>query len=90
MRALRVRSLLVDDGVGGLARRRRAVALRTWVDRVSGMVCYRGELDPERGSRFLGRLDAKVAELFHDRLPETVPSDPVARRDHLRGLHWWR
>ena len=86
----RVRSLLGDDGVGRLEQQRRDVGLRSWVDRGSGMVRFTGQLDPETGIRFLNRVRLKAEELFHDRVPDTCPTDPVLRQAHLLARRWWR
>ena len=82
----RVRSLLRDDGVGRLEQQRRDVSLRSWVDGGSGMVRFTGQLDPETGTRFLNRIRLKAEELFHDRVPDTCPTDPQLRQAHLSAL----
>jgi hypothetical protein len=84
--AATVRRLEGGDGTARLERQRRASRLRTWVDRSSGMWCWRGELDPETGAGVAGRLAAMVDTLFTEKLPDTSPSDPGERQDHLRAL----
>ncbi len=81
-----VRRICADDGIDRLARQRRATSLRTWVDRESGMWCLRGEFDPETGAILDRRLRNTVETLFRDRTPETCPTDPVLRQQHLRAL----
>jgi hypothetical protein len=50
------------------------------------MIRFTGQLDPETGTRFLNRIRLKVEELFHDRVPDTCPTDPQLRQAHLAGL----
>src|SRR5688500_18004477 len=50
------------------------------------MFCGKFELDPESGLRFTGKLTNKVEELFHDATPDTCPTDPLLKQDHLRAL----
>ncbi|MEO6158746.1 MAG: DUF222 domain-containing protein, partial [Ilumatobacteraceae bacterium] len=57
---IRARSISVDDGLQRCERQRRARSLRHWVERDTGMICFRGALDPEAGLSFLKRLDAQV------------------------------
>ena len=79
----RIRS---DDGVARFQRQRRATRLRTWTDRDTGMICIRGEFDPETGLAFLARIDTTLDTLFHDTTPDTCPTDPQAKQEHLRAL----
>ena len=69
-----------------LERQRRAASLRTWVEQESGMWCGRFEFDPATGLRLDAVLNATVAALFAEAVPDTAPSDPVARQQHLRAL----
>lgn len=69
-----------------LERQRRSNRLRTWVDRLSGMVRLSGEIDPERGQALLRRLHDEVEARFHGGVPDTAPDDPGERQDHLRAL----
>ena len=56
---------------------KRAVRLRTWIDKTTGMVRLSGELDPDTGLALLGRLNNRVETLFHDRTPAHVPQRPT-------------
>ncbi len=81
----RARELSTDDGIGLLERQRRNTYLRYWTDPESGMVCIRGEFDPETGARLVGRIRNAAEALFHDRVPDTCPLDE-RKNDHLRAL----
>ena len=78
--------LRVDDGVARLERQRRDCRLRTWVDAATGMWHLAGRFDPENGVRLSGRLDATIAGLFAETVPEGCPSDAREKQDHLRAL----
>ena len=81
-----VRRISTDDGIDRLARQKRATSLRTWVDRDTGMWCLKGEFDPEAGLKLDARLQAMVDTLFHDSTPDTAPTDPLLKQQHLRAL----
>lgn len=81
-----VRRIRADDGVDRLQRQRRDTSLRTWVDRETGMWCLHGEFDPETGALLDGRLRNTVEALFHDRQPDSCPTDPLLKQHHLRAL----
>jgi hypothetical protein len=81
-----VRRIHSDDGIDRLQRQRRATSLRTWVDRETGMWCLKGEFDPETGALLDGRLRSTVQAMFHDRQPDTCPTDPLLKQHHLRAL----
>lgn len=81
----RARELSTEDGTGLLERQRRNTYLRFWTDPESGMVCIRGEFDPETGARLVGRIRNAAETLFHDRVPDTCPLDE-RKNDHLRAL----
>ena len=81
-----VRRIQTDDGIDRLQRQRRNTRLRTWLDRDTGMWCMRGEFDPETGALFEGRLRNATESLFHDHQPETCPTDPMEKQNHLRAL----
>ena len=81
-----VRRVCADDGIDRLQHQRRATSLRTWVDRQSGMWCLHGEFDPATGLIVDGRLRAMVETLFRDTVPDTCPTDPVLKQQHLRAL----
>jgi len=51
-----VQQIHTDAGLTQLEQQRRRTFLRHWVDRDSGMVCLRGEFDPESGLQIVGRL----------------------------------
>ena len=82
----RVRGLTADDGHDRLARQRAATRLRSWVDRETGMWRLVGEFDPVTGVMISNRLRAELAALFADATPETCPTDPAEKQDHLRAL----
>ena len=69
-----------------LQRQKKATYLRAWVDPVSGMWCIHGEFDPETGAQINGRLTRTIEKLFHDKTPDTAPTDPVDKQHHLRAL----
>jgi hypothetical protein len=50
------------------------------------MWCLRGEFDPETGALLEGRLRNTVDTLFHERQPDTCPTDPMSKHNHLRAL----
>jgi len=81
-----VRRINPDEGVDRLQQQRRNTSLRTWVDRDTGMWCLRGEFDPETGAMLAGRLRNTIEALFHDRQPDTCPTDPLLKQHHLRAL----
>lgn len=77
-----VRTIQSADGVSRLEQQRRQSWLRHWVDSDSGMVCLRGEFDPESGLRVAGRLQNRVERL----LREGSETDDRPSRDHLRAV----
>jgi hypothetical protein len=81
-----VRRIRTDDGVDKLQQQRRNTSLRTWTDRDTGMWCMRGEFDPETGALLAGRLRNAVETLFHAHQPETCPTDPLLKQQHLMAL----
>jgi hypothetical protein len=81
-----IRRIHTDDGIDRLQQQRRNTRLRTWLDRDTGMWCLRGEFDPETGALFESRLRNTIESLFHDHQPDTCPTDPLAKQDHLRAL----
>ena len=84
--SVEVARLDAREGGERLQKQRRDARFRSWTDRQSGMVCFRGELDPESGVKVLAKIDAAVEALFHGGLPDTCPDDVDARQDHLRAL----
>ncbi len=81
-----VNAVCADDGLATLARQKRASRLKFGLNRESGMWWFRGELDPEAGAQVEARLRATVDGMFHDSIPDTCPTDPLARQDHLAAL----
>jgi hypothetical protein len=81
-----VKRLLHDDGVRRLEQQRRNTRLRSWVDRDTGMWCLRGEFDPKSGLLIGSRLQLMIDTLFHDKTPDTAPTDSVAKQEHLAAL----
>lgn len=71
-----------ESGVSQLEQQRRRTFLRHWVDRDSGMVCVRGEFDPESGLTIVGRLQASVDRIINAGNAVVEPRSP----DHLRAL----
>jgi hypothetical protein len=81
-----IRRAQQDDGIARLERQRRNTRLRTWIDDETGMWCLRGEFDPETGAILDKRLKAAVEALFHDAVPDTCPTDLLAKQHHLKAL----
>jgi hypothetical protein len=82
---LEARRLQRNDGMDRLDRQRRATSLRTWVDG-EGMWNLKGRFDPVTGVKLAARLDTTVETLFAEATPDTAPSDPIQKQDHLRAL----
>jgi hypothetical protein len=80
-----VRAIEADDGKAKLERQQRANRLRTWIDKVTGMVRLAGEFDPVAGAALINRLNAQIETLFHSTVPPLCPDDPGARQDFLRA-----
>lgn len=80
-----VRRVRTDDGMERLVQQRRDTRLRTWVAR-DGMWHVAGRFDPDTGLRLDGRLRNELERRFADATPETAPSDPLEKQDHLRAL----
>jgi hypothetical protein len=79
------RRLQAADGMDILERQRRATSLRTWVD-LEGMWNLKARFDPLTGVRLDTRLRESLEALFATSTPDTCPSDPGAKQDHLRAL----
>ena len=79
------RRLQAADGMDTLERQRRATSLRTWVD-VEGMWNLKARFDPLTGVRLDARLRDTLEALFATSTPDTCPTDPGAKQDHLRAL----
>jgi uncharacterized protein DUF222 len=81
-----VRRIHSDDGIDRLQQQRRNTTLRTWTDKETGMWCLRGEFDPETGALLAGRLRNAVETMFHEHQPDTCPTDPLMKQNHLQAL----
>lgn len=77
------------EGDVRLARQKRAIRLRSWTDKDSGMVIIRCELDPETGLRVLSRIDATADKLFHEQQPADCPKGE-GKQDYLRSAAFVR
>jgi Domain of unknown function (DUF222) len=73
-------------GVARLERQRRAIRLKSWTDKHSGMFRISGWFDPLSGLAVQGRLLAAMAAMFANGIPEFAPDDPGERQDFLRAL----
>jgi hypothetical protein len=82
---LEARQLQRGDGMDRLDRQRRATSLRTWVDG-EGMWNLKGRFDPVTGLALSARINSAVEALFAESTPDTCPTDPFAKQDHLRAL----
>jgi hypothetical protein len=71
-----------DDGLGRLARQRRASRLRWWTD-THGMWNLSACFDPVRGVELEGRLRNAIETLFHDKTPDDAPTDSLERQEFL-------
>src|SRR6185436_637456 len=68
-----VRRLQADQGMQLFERQLRAVRLRTWVDRVTGMGHIAGEYDPLSYAKLKSRLDGVLATVFAEHTPVHCP-----------------
>ncbi|HET9602542.1 MAG TPA: DUF222 domain-containing protein [Acidimicrobiales bacterium] len=82
--AVELRRIQHDDAMARLERQRRATRLRSWVDG-EGMWCLTGRFDPATGLALHSRLDATMAALYTDSVPDGCPSDPLERHGYLRA-----
>ena len=71
-----------ESGVSQIEQQRMRTFLRHWVDRDSGMVCIRGEFDPESGLNIVGRLQSSVDKIINAGNTGTDSRSP----DQLRAL----
>jgi hypothetical protein len=83
--AIEAKNIRRDDGVDRLERQRRAVRLRSWTDG-EGMLCLSGRFDPISGVKLMSKIDAATAAIFADKTPDTCPTDPIEKQQHLQGL----
>ena len=87
--ALEARATERDDGMDRFERQRRKTSLRVWTDG-EGMWRFDGRFDPLSGAKLDARLDAAVQAMFAEVTPDTCPSDPVLKQQHLRALAFQR
>jgi hypothetical protein len=71
-----------DDGMDRLARQRRNVRARSWVD-AEGMWNLSATFDPVTGVRVAARIDAMVQAMFAETVPGECPSDPIEKQRYL-------
>jgi hypothetical protein len=71
-----------DDGMDRLARQRRNVRARSWVD-AEGMWNLSAKFDPVTGVRVAARIDAMVQAMFAETVPDECPSDPIEKQRYL-------
>ena len=71
-----------DDGLDRLARQRRNVRARTWVDS-EGMWNLAVKFDPVTGVKIAARIDAMVQALFGETVPVECPDDPIEKQRYL-------
>jgi hypothetical protein len=87
--ALEARATERDDGMERLERQRCKTGLRVWTD-AEGMWRFDGRFDPLSGVDLDARLEAAVQALFAEATPDTCPTDPVLKQQHLRALAFHR
>jgi hypothetical protein len=80
-----VQQLHTDAGLTQLEQQRKRMFLRHWVDRDTGMVCMRGEFDPETGLQVVGRLQTAVERLMRQGKTATSGDTQSQSPDHLRA-----
>ena len=83
--AREVKSIQADDGMERLQRQRRATSLSTWTDD-DGMWNVRAKFDPLTGVKVSSAIDRTLTSVFAEAVPESCPSDPVEKQQHLRAL----
>ena len=81
-----LRDVQADDGVERFEQQRRDARLKIWTDEATGMVMGRFALDPHNGAVLCGAVRNMVEALFHDRQPDTCPTDALDRQEHLQAL----
>lgn len=74
------------DAEARLQRQRRNTRLRHWTDAEDGMWCLSGRFDPLTGRNLARLLDDTVDALFAEQTPDTAPTDPLAKQQHLNAL----
>jgi len=78
------RSLAADDGTDRLAAQQSMVGL-SWRLAGEGMHEWRLLLDPVAALAFDQLIAAQVEAMFHDRVPEGCPTNPLQRQAYLRA-----
>jgi hypothetical protein len=71
-----------DDGLDRLARQRRNVRARSWVDS-EGMWNLSARFDPVTGIKIAARIDAMIQAMFGETVPDTCPDDPIEKQRYL-------
>ncbi len=79
---LEAKRLEDDDGIDRLARQRRGVRARSWVD-AEGMWNLATKFDPVTGVKMAARIDATVQALFAESVPDECPDDPIEKQRFL-------
>ncbi len=79
---LETKRLQGDDGMDRLARQRRNVRARSWVD-AEGMWNLSVKFDPVTGVRIAARIDAMVQAMFAEQVPAECPDDPIEKQRYL-------
>ncbi|MEM1332304.1 MAG: HNH endonuclease [Actinomycetota bacterium] len=74
------------DRARRLEQQRRATRLRTWVDESDGMWCLTGRFDPRLGKELHRLIDQAGRARASEPAPDTAPTDPRRRRQHLDAL----
>ncbi|MFK7917884.1 MAG: HNH endonuclease signature motif containing protein [Ilumatobacter sp.] len=74
-----------SDADDRLERQRRATRLRTWTDD-DGMWNLKGCFDPDLGKDLARRLGAATRSKFAEDTPDTAPTNPIERTQHLEAL----
>lgn len=75
-----------EDAEARFERQRRSTRLTRWIDEATGLYTLFGQFDPATGERLWTAIDRRAEALFHDRHPDTAPTDPLARAAHLDAL----
>ncbi len=71
-----------DDGLDRLARQRRNVRARSWVD-TDGMWNLSAKFDPITGIKIAARIDAMTQAMFGQTVPTECPDDPIEKQRYL-------
>ena len=79
---LETKRLQDDDGLDRLARQRRNIRARSWVDS-DGMWNLSARFDPVTGVKIAARIDAMVQAMFAETVPDECPDDPIEKQRYL-------